>query len=248
MSLRILIVENDAATLRLMRAAVVPLGHHVLTAEDTSAASAQVETRKFDVAFVSVGAPALDGLEVARQVRSSTLSHDAAIVVLSPTSDIETLRSAFGAGATLVLTKPLARAHLVPILTAMDRPGWKDQRHAARMPLFAPVTCRWNDQQFPLCSLNISESGMLLEPAIEAEIGQEVGLEFEIGEAQTPLNTHARVVRKEGSERMGVEFSSLPPEAKNAIQLHILGRLRGPTRTTKPLHVKPARLFSRKES
>jgi len=247
MSLRILIVEDDAPTLRLMRAAVIPLGHKVLTIEDARKAAAQVESQKLDVLFVSLNLAASGGLELAHQTRSSDLNRDVAIVALSPTSDIETLRNAYRAGATMVLTKPLARAHLVPILTAMDRPGWKDQRHAARMPLFAPVNCQWNDQQFALCSLNISESGMLLEPAIDAEIGQDVGLQFEIGEAQTPLHVHARVVRKEGGERMGVEFTGLAPVEKNAIQLHILGRLRGPTRASKPLHVKPARLFHRND-
>jgi CheY-like chemotaxis protein len=245
MSLRILIVEDDPLTVRLMRAAVVPLGHKVLTIEDGRNAAAQVETQKFDLLFVSLGLAEPGGLELTRQTRRSNLNRDVAIVALSPTNSVKTVRNAFRAGATLVLTKPLARAHLVPILTAMDRPGWKDQRHAARMPLFAPVNCEWNNQQFALCSLNISESGMLLEPAIDAEIGQELGLQFEIGEAQTALHARARIVRKEGGERMGVEFTGLAPEDKNAIQLHILGRLRGPTRASKPLRVKLPRLFPR---
>jgi len=247
MSLKIMVVDDEALTLRVMRPAVIPLGHQIFALEDSHDASERVKQQRFDAIFISTGMPHVDGLELTRQIRNSQLNHDTAIVILSPTNDIQTLRDAFSAGATLVLTKPVVPAQIIPMLTAMDRPGWKDQRSAARLPLFTQVTCRWNEQQFSLRSLNISETGMLLEPPIEAEVGQEVSLQFEIGEARAPLVASARIVRKEGSERMGVEFAGLAPETQNAIQLYILGRLRGAARSPEALHTRPPRLFHRND-
>jgi hypothetical protein len=40
------------------------------------------------------------------------------------------------------------------------------------------------------------------------------------------LNVRGRIVRKEGTERMGVAFLGLAPEEHNAIQLYVMGRLR----------------------
>src|SRR5437879_10800577 len=89
--------------------------------------------------------------------------------MLSATNDVGTLRRAFGEGADLVVTKPISADRLRRMLLALDLPDWKGKRHAARLPLFTEVNCTWKGRQFPLRSLNISESGMLLQPAIDAE-------------------------------------------------------------------------------
>jgi hypothetical protein len=73
--------------------------------------------------------------------------------------------------------------------------------------------------------MNISESGMLLQPSLDVEIGEEVSLEFKIAEVNALLNVRARIVRKEGMERVGMEFIGLAPEDINAIQLYVMGRL-----------------------
>jgi hypothetical protein len=136
------------------------------------------------------------------------------------------LRKAFGEGADLVLTKPLTAGRIGPMLAAMDSPGWKGKRHAARLPLSTEVNCMWNERHSPLRSLNISESGMLLQGSVDAEVGQEVGLEFKIAEVRASLNVLGRIVRKEGTERVGIAFIGLAPEDLNAIQLYVMGRLK----------------------
>ena len=129
-----------------------------------------------------------------------------------------------------------------PNRETMDLPEWKGRRHAARLPLFTEVTCTWNEWQFPLRSLNISESGMLLQPAIAAEVGQEVALEFKIADVRASLNVLARIIRKEG-ERVGMEFVGLAPEDQNAIQLYVTGHLEVRT-PREPLNLGTRRLFS----
>jgi hypothetical protein len=169
--------------------------------------------------------PQLDGLELARRIRNSPLNLETTIVMLSATDDVGTLRKAFGEGADFVLAKPVTAGRIRSMLAALDSPGWKGKRSAARLPLFSEVVCTWDKQQFPLRSMNISESGMLLQPSLDLEMGQEVGLEFKIAEVRASLNVLARIVRKEGTERVAVAFIGLAPEDHNAIQLYVMGRL-----------------------
>jgi CheY-like chemotaxis protein len=243
MSLKIMVVDDEPLSLKLIRSLAAPSGHTVLTFEDSQEAGQRAENQRFDVTFVAMRTPQLDGLELARRIRNAPLNREATIVMLSATDDIASLRKAFGEGADFVLTKPVTAGRIRPMLAAMDSPGWKGRRHAARLPLFTEVVCTCDERQFPLRSMNISETGMLLQPSLELEIGQEVALEFKIAEVRASLNVLARIVRKEGIERIAMAFIGLAPEDHNAIQLYVMGRLGHVTPSRDLSDIRMHRLF-----
>ena len=226
MSLKIMVVDDEPQSSKLIRSLAAPLDHTVLTFEDSQAAGQRAENQRFDVAFVGMGTPQLDGLELARRIRKSPLNLETAIVMLSTDDEVGSLRKAFAEGADFVLAKPISAARIRGMLAAMDSPGWKNKRHAVRLPLITEVICNWNDQQLPLRSLNVSESGMLLQGSADLKVGNEVGLEFKIAEFRASLNVMGRVVRQEAPNRIAVGFVGLAPEDINAIQLYVMGRLR----------------------
>jgi CheY-like chemotaxis protein len=223
MSLKIMVVDDDLSNLKPMRPLAAPLGHTVLTFDDSQEAGERVEKQRFDVIFVGMSRPV--GLALVRRIRNSQPNRNATIVILSAADDTESVRQAYGEGANFVLTKPVTAARLRSMLAAMGSAGWQDKRHKARLPLFTEVICTCDDRQFPLRSMNISESGMLLQPAVDIEVGQEVALEFKIMEVSASLNVRGRIVRR-GAEHVGIEFIDLAPEANNAIQLYVMGRLK----------------------
>jgi len=225
MSLNIMVVDDEPRTSKLLRSLAVPLGHRVVPFEDYQAAGEKGETQRFDLVFAGMRLPELDGIGVARRVRNSQLNRETFIIMVSSSDDIESLRAAFREGADLVVAKPVSADRLRRMLTSMDSGEWKRRRAAARLPLFTEVRCTWDQQQLRLRSSNISESGMLLQPSLDAEVGQEVSLEFEIAEIHASLNVVARIVRKEGLASVGIEFVALKPEDRNAIQLYITGHL-----------------------
>jgi len=224
MPLKIMVVDDEPKTTQLMRSLATPLGHTVMPFGDYQTAGQKGETQRFDVAFVGMRLPELGGLELARRIRNSQPNRETTIVMLSATENIDSLRRAFGEGADLVLAEPVSAARLRTMLAAIDSPRWKG-RHAARLPLFTEVNCMWDGWQFPLRGMNISESGMLLQPSLNMEVGQEVSLEFKIAEIRASLNVRARIVRKEGNDRVAVEFVGLAPEDQNAIQVYVTGHL-----------------------
>jgi CheY-like chemotaxis protein len=224
MPLKIMVVDDEPKTTQLMRSLATPLGHTVMPFGDYQTAGQKGETQRFDVAFVGMRLPELGGLELARRIRNSQPNRETTIVMLSATENIDSLRRAFGEGADLVLAEPVSAARLRTMLAAIDSPRWKG-RHAARLPLFTEVNCMWDGWQFPLRGMNISESGMLLQPSLEMDVGQEVSLEFKIAEIRASLNVRARIIRKEGNERVAVEFVGLASEDQNAIQVYVTGHL-----------------------
>lgn len=230
MSLKVLAIDRDLAALKMLRPLGTALGHTVLTTEDYDVGAQKSESQRFDIVFLGLDEQP-EGLRTARRIRNSPINHDTTLVVLSPADDIKTLRLAFSEGADYVLPKPIAANRIRPMLAAIDSPGWKGKRPAARMPLFTPVKCLWDQQQTVLSSLNISESGMLLKPSLDLEVGHEVALEFAIAEVGGSLSATARIARKEETRSVAVEFTDLTPETRNAIQLYILGRLKEPERT-----------------
>ncbi len=66
MSLKIMVVDDEPQSSKLIRSLAAPLDHTVLTFEDSQAAGQRAENQRFDVAFVGMGTPKLDGLELAR--------------------------------------------------------------------------------------------------------------------------------------------------------------------------------------
>lgn len=86
-----------------------------------------------------------------------------------------------------------------------------------RAPLHTTVVCKKGDTQFNSESLNISESGMLLDTRGPVGVGEELELEFSIPQVPEPLRPRAQVIRKE-PRGMSVRFVTLTVEARESIR------------------------------
>jgi CheY-like chemotaxis protein len=245
MSLKIIVADSEPKSGALLRAVATPLGHSVLPFQDYEKAAQKGELQHFDVVFLGMRPPELIGIGVAQRLRSSGPSQNAAIVMVTATDDIPIQRKAFSEGADFVLTEPVQGDRLQRMLCAMSDPDWKEKRPAARLPLRTGVTCSWLDQKHAVNSLNISESGMLLHPLVDAAIGAEVTLEFKIAEVHASVTVRARIIRKDEEGRLvGVEFVDLPREAQNAIQVYVIGRAKDDGPRREPLNFGPRRLYT----
>ena len=219
MSLEIMVADEEPRTVQLMRALATPLGHTVLHFENYSNGG---RARRGPTVRCGLRRPAPARVRragLAHRIRKSHANHGTPIVMLSSTDYIPSLRKAFGEGADMVIAKPVHADRLRRMLAAMDSPDWKHKRAAARLPLHTEVICTCDNQPHALHSLNISESGMLLQPSLDVAIGSEASLSFKIGEVRASLNLRARITRKEGNERvLPSSLFDLEPEDRNAIR------------------------------
>lgn len=120
MSLKIMVVDDEPGSLTMMRSLAAPFGHTVLTFKGSQQAGERAQKQRFDVAFVGMRMPQLDGPELTRRIRNSQPNRGTTIVMLSVTDDIESLRKDFGEGADFVLTP---RAVCLSILRSPLRPA-----------------------------------------------------------------------------------------------------------------------------
>ena len=226
MLMKLMIVDDDLAALDLVKALVEPLGYAVLALADSRQAAECVQEQKFDGIFVDVQMPDLDGFELTEIIRASPLNSGVPIVMITALEDIETMRQGYKSGVTFFLTKPFNPEKLRGLLLAIGSTMLRERRRHVRLPFSTTVTCRWGNEQADLASVNISESGMLLESSSGLETGQEINLGFTLSPGQKPLSLRAKIVHKESPNLLGVQFHDLTSEDQETIRQYMSSGLK----------------------
>ncbi|HSJ52598.1 MAG TPA: response regulator [Anaerolineae bacterium] len=108
--LRVLVVDDERAIRRFLRASLTAQGHSVYEASDGRGALLAVVGDRPDLIILDLGLPDLDGIEVTRQLREWTRTP---IIVLSVREEEATKVAALDAGADDYLTKPFGLAELM---------------------------------------------------------------------------------------------------------------------------------------
>ena len=106
---RILVIDDEAAIRRFLRASLDPKEFALSEAEDAESGIRAVALRNPEVVLLDLGLPDLDGIEVARRLREWT---DVPIIVLSARGQEADKIDALDAGADDYLTKPFGVGEL----------------------------------------------------------------------------------------------------------------------------------------
>lgn len=118
-ALRIVVAEDEAVIRMDLVETLREEGYEVVAeASDGASAVDAIRSRRPDVALVDIAMPALDGIEVTRQV-----SDEAAVVVVTAFGQRERIGQAREAGAMAYLVKPVTRDDLIPAIE-MAWSGW----------------------------------------------------------------------------------------------------------------------------
>jgi two-component system, OmpR family, response regulator MprA len=118
MSHKILIVDDEPAIRRFLKASLESEGFQIVAAETAAQALAAVAQAKPDLMILDLGLPDLDGLDVIRQVRSN---NPLPIVVLSVRNDEPGKVAALDAGADDYMVKPFDVDELLARVRALLR-------------------------------------------------------------------------------------------------------------------------------
>lgn len=118
--LRVLIVDDHDINRRAVQLILQPLGCEIAQAADGMAALRTAEVEPFDVIFMDVRMPELDGRETTRRLRASAgvNQHTPVIAVTADTSE-EDVAACAAAGMTWFVAKPLTPATLLGALEAV---------------------------------------------------------------------------------------------------------------------------------
>lgn len=116
--LRVLVVDDHDINRRAIQLILQPLGCDVTTAADGMAALAACDAEVFDVIFMDVRMPELDGRETTRRIRSQG-GPNAPTPVIAVTADTsaEDIAACMAAGMTYFVPKPITPATLLGAVT-----------------------------------------------------------------------------------------------------------------------------------
>ena len=134
MSEKILIVDDDAETLRLVRLMLQREGFEVIAASDGFQALDMAKSDTPDLILLDIMMPKPDGLEVTRHLRSDALTQQIPIVMFTAKTQVEDKILGFEAGADDYVTKPTQPRELVAHIKAVLARTWR-----VRPAIAAPI-------------------------------------------------------------------------------------------------------------
>ncbi|MBS0420877.1 MAG: response regulator [Proteobacteria bacterium] len=133
---RVVIIEDNRDAREMFRMMLELEGHQVMEAEEGLSGLRLLRTQPFDVAFIDVGLPGIDGYEIARLFRSEAAANErhALLVALTGYGTPDALERSRRAGFDHHLIKPVNPEALYRLLNgdeAADSPAGSQNRAAA---------------------------------------------------------------------------------------------------------------------
>ncbi|MGI9426646.1 MAG: response regulator [Hyphomicrobiaceae bacterium] len=113
---RVLCVDDDPILRALIKSKVGPHVATFVEAEDGVSAWHELRSAEYDLAFVDLDMPGLNGVDLIRCVRGATATSHIPIVVITSHSDPEAMRLTLEVGATAYLTKPVTWSLFEPFV------------------------------------------------------------------------------------------------------------------------------------
>jgi CheY-like chemotaxis protein/anti-sigma regulatory factor (Ser/Thr protein kinase) len=113
---RILVVDDDRTTLRMLRLQLETGGYEVETVRDGAAALARLARKPFDLVLLDVWMPGMDGLEVLSRLRGA--SSRPRVIVMTADDAPQTLLRAVREQAFGYVTKPVEPVELTSAVAA----------------------------------------------------------------------------------------------------------------------------------
>ncbi len=102
----ILVVDDDAPTLRLLSRIFERVGHRTLTAPDATTALRLLHKEQCDIVCLDIEMPEVDGLALCRLMRAQAAMRQIPIIILSASDDDKRKAEALASGADDYLIKP----------------------------------------------------------------------------------------------------------------------------------------------
>lgn len=117
--LQALVVDDTPLNLKLLGMLLTANGFQVATATSAEAALELLRTRSFGIMFLDLRLPGMDGLTLARKLRTEP-AHEKLVIVAVTASAMKTDEaSALAAGCNAFVTKPINTRALIPFVVGL---------------------------------------------------------------------------------------------------------------------------------
>jgi len=215
-SLKLLIVEDDIASLELMAEIFTSLNAEVCAVGDSAKAADLVNREKFDGIFLDLEMPHMNGFDLARRIRQTSWNKTAPIVIVTGGDDRRTMQEVFAVGATFFLQKPVDRQKLTRLFRTLRGTLLANRRKYTRVPLHTPVTCSAGPRTLQGVTWNLSSGGIQVE-IDNLQPGDSVKVSFRFPQSGMAIDAVGVVVWAK-EQRQGIQFTKTTAQNQQAIQ------------------------------
>jgi two-component system chemotaxis response regulator CheY len=118
---KILTVDDSATMRRLIRMSLVHAGYEVVEAEDGVEALEKSRKEAFDLVLSDVNMPKMNGLDLVRNLRKTSLYRFTPILLITTESLLERKQEGKAAGATGWIVKPFEPEELLAVVAKVLR-------------------------------------------------------------------------------------------------------------------------------
>jgi len=220
---RALLVSADIQTIDTLCYYMGKLAMHVDVCSDFDSATRKLCHFKYEAIVVDFKDSAA-ALELLKKSREMT-SHKAAVVLAILNANDE-MPSAFRAGASFVLVKPISAAVLVRTLKVSNPLMVNEKRRYYRCPVQIPVYVSVGSRpDFMATSVNISEQGIALANSPTLQVGDRVALRLTLTDPPVAAKISAEVCWHDGAGAAGLEFVEVPVHVKEQLTTWLSARL-----------------------
>jgi CheY-like chemotaxis protein len=215
-SLKLLIVEDDVASLELMTEVFASLKAEVCPISDSGKAVSLVNQQRFDGIFLDLEMPSPNGFQLARLIRKSSWNKSTPIVIVTGLDDRQIMQQVFSIGATFYLQKPVDRQKLSALFRTVRGGMLENRRRHTRVPLQADVTCTVGSRTMSGVSWNLSQGGIQVETG-NLRVGETVRLSFRLPVSDKAIDV-AGVVVWSKENRQGIQFTNVSARDQESIR------------------------------
>jgi len=116
---KIMVVDDDAQSLELMEAMLVPNGYEVITVSDGSKALVTIPVKKPDLILLDIMMPGLDGYATLSKIKENKTISNIPVVMLTSVGFNLNKELALRLGAVGYITKPVDLAELLKTISRL---------------------------------------------------------------------------------------------------------------------------------
>ena len=217
--LKLLVVEDDLASLELMAEVFTSLKAEVRPVSDSEKAVGLVNQEKFDGIFLDLEMPNLNGFDLARLIRKSSWNKSTPIIIVTGRDERDTMQQVFSIGATFFLQKPVDRQKLSVLFRTVCDGMLEKRRRYARVPIQTEVVCQVGHRALRGVTWNLSQSGMQIEVG-NLQPKDTVRLSFRLPVSGLSLEAAGTVVWTKET-RQGIQFTNVSRQNEESIRKFI---------------------------
>lgn len=220
----ILLADSDHIAVELGKTYLRKTGARLFTCHDGDMAMEIIRRERPDLVLMSATLPGLDGIECCRLVKADSALRGTPVVLTLVSGKVENVEICVKSGCDDVLLKPIDRKTFFSTLKKFVN---LEKRNAPRFKARFSIHCvRGNGNGSDCNVFDVSTGGLFLQASPLLPVDTVVGMNFVLPVVNVEISCKGRVawlnkpespIKNEFPPGMGVEFSDLGVEGKQAI-------------------------------